>query len=296
MQLFGVLLIVNGVGFTAWWIATGQPHSGYVLLAGLLAVSTGIYLYVQGRTAEVAVHDVGSIKAAAERAMLDAKEIAEIRRRIESQMATVAFVARQAVEARKLSNELALKNELVEKKISHVDETLEKANRALTELHQISEFIIAVVAALNDDRKAFDQLRVWSENKSHLFSSRAQHVWDTIVAEHSKALAFGGFALSWRAGLDPSKLTLGELKQTYDSSPATLKPALLEYIWKRQDIPRRDKLQFFAEVIEHDQSLTAVEYAGRYFTEQAGLKIKPLAVDDLLKWWRDNKDRISDRA
>jgi hypothetical protein len=29
---------------------------------------------------------------------------------------------------------------------------------------------------------------------------------------------------------------------------------------------------------------------------RAGLKLKPLAVDDLLKWWRDNKDRISDRA
>lgn len=295
MQLFGVLLIVNGVGFTAWWVATGQPHGGYVLLAGLLAISTGIYLYVQGRTA-VALQDAGSLNVAVEKAMVDAKEIAEIRRRIEAQSATVAFVTRQAVEVRKLSNELALKNELVEKKIGNVDETLEKANRALTELHQISEFIIAVVAALNDDRKAFDQLRVWADNRSHLFSARARHVWDTIVAEHSKSLAFGGYALSWRAGVDPLKLTLGDLKQTYDSSPNTLKPALLEYIWKRQDLPRRDKLQFFAEVIERDQSLTAVEYAGRYFTEEAGLKIKPLAIDDLLKWWRDNKDKISDRA
>jgi hypothetical protein len=296
MQLLGALLIINGVGITAWWVATGQPHGGLVLLSGLLAISTGIYLYVQGRPAEVAGHDTGSLKTAAERAMRDAKEIGEIRRRIEAQSATVALVVRQAVEAQKMSNELALKNELVEKKIINVDETLEKANRALTELHQISEFITTVVAALNDDRKAFDQLRVWADNKSHLFSSRAQHVWDTIVAEHSKPLAYGGFAMPWRAGLDPSKLTLVEIKQTYDSSPTSLKPPLLEYVWKRKDIPRRDKMQFFAEVIENDPSLTAVEYAGRYFTEQAGLKIKPLAVDDLLKWWRDNKDRFSDRA
>ena len=68
-----------------------------------------------------------------------------------------------------------------------------------------------------------------------------------------------------------------------------LKPALIEYINNRSDIPKLEKLDFFIEVMKTDASLKAVEYAGRYFTMGTNLKIKPLAIDYLPNWWAEHR-------
>lgn len=48
------------------------------------------------------------------------------------------------------------------------------------------------------------------------------------------------------------------------------------------------------DVMRNDSSLMAVEYAGRYFTSGADLKIKPAAVDYLYEWWQKNKEMIKE--
>jgi hypothetical protein len=42
-------------------------------------------------------------------------------------------------------------------------------------------------------------------------------------------------------------------------------------------------------VIKTDHSLTAVEYAGRFFTQGTALKIAPVAVDALSQWWHEHR-------
>ena len=64
---------------------------------------------------------------------------------------------------------------------------------------------------------------------------------------------------------------------------------MLEFAWKRDDIPKIDRMDFMMQVMEKDTSLTAVEYAGRYFTQSAGLKIKPMALEYLKDWWDTNR-------
>jgi hypothetical protein len=44
-------------------------------------------------------------------------------------------------------------------------------------------------------------------------------------------------------------------------------------------------MDFMIQVMEKDSSLRAGEYAGRYFTEGAGLRIKPMALEYLSDWW-----------
>lgn len=82
------------------------------------------------------------------------------------------------------------------------------------------------------------------------------------------------------------------LKNLFSNANAKLKPALLEYIWQRDDIPKVDRLDFMIEVMKQDYSLNAIEYAGRHFTSGANLKIKPLAVDYLVKWWNDHRNEL----
>jgi len=85
---------------------------------------------------------------------------------------------------------------------------------------------------------------------------------------------------------------MSQLQDIYDSAPPDHKPALLKFIWERDDIPKNEKLEFFVEVLQTDESLKAREYAGRYFIQGANSRCKPLAIDCLLEWWEKNKDSL----
>jgi Spy/CpxP family protein refolding chaperone len=175
-----------------------------------------------------------------------------------------------------------------------VNEALEKSQRLLAELQTESQFYSTVLAAQADDRHAFDQLKSWSEDQNNPFAKRAQAAWGAIFKAHNEPLYFGGFAIPWAPGVDPSKFTLDDLKSTYSKAPTEVKPALIEYIAiKRIDIPLHDRGQFLIDVMHGDSSLSAVEYAGRFFCQINNLGQKsPLALDYYSQWWNDNKDHI----
>jgi hypothetical protein len=82
---------------------------------------------------------------------------------------------------------------------------------------------------------------------------------------------------------------VADLERQYQTAPSPLKVPLLEYIWRRGDIPKIDRLDFMMRVMKTDRSLTAVEYAGRYFTLGTNQQIKPLAVDYPSLWWNEHR-------
>ena len=51
-------------------------------------------------------------------------------------------------------------------------------------------------------------------------------------------------------------------------------------------------MEFLVEILKNDNSLRAVEYAGRYFNKETGLKKKTLAASEFLNWWEKNKESI----
>jgi hypothetical protein len=170
-----------------------------------------------------------------------------------------------------------------------LDEKLQEASKTLSELQLAREFTMTVIAAQSDDRKAFDQLRTWADDKSHPFSSLAEKAWRTILEQHAQPFFITDLNFPWREGIDPSKLTFEDLRKSYNDLPSYLKPALTEYIWKRQDLSKKDRMQFLVDVMQYDASLTAVEYAGRFFDSEAKLNYKPLHVKGFLKWWEESK-------
>jgi hypothetical protein len=258
-----------------------------------LATFAGAFLVLEDRVTELSIKNVGTIKAAAEQAVLDAKQIAEIRKRIEAQSAAVELVAKEATEAKRLSEDLSQKSQLAEKKLTELDQALNKASGTLSEIQQTMEFITTVSLAQSDD-KSFDKLKSLADDKSNQFYLRAGQAWVTILDQHSAPFFTAGFTFPWVEGVDPSKLTLQDLREGYDSLLPQLKPALLEYIWNRQDFPKKDKIGFLADVLKSEQSLKALEYAGRYFTQGAGLQLKPLAVEVMLDWWAKNQNNIQE--
>jgi hypothetical protein len=78
-----------------------------------------------------------------------------------------------------------------------------------------------------------------------------------------------------------------KLMRLHETSPVSLKPALIEYIWSRDDIPKHERLNFLADVVRGDPSLSAVAADGRYLSQALEAKLKALAIDSLLQKWEE---------
>lgn len=294
MKIIGILLILISIVLTALWITKERNHKGTVMVLCSIAVFAGLALILQDRITELTVKGVGTIKATTKQVKLDAKTVAELKERVENQSATVDLIAKEASTAKAISEEVADKNQRAEKKLATLDEAITKASTMLANLDDATEFTMIVLSAQNDDRNAFDKLGEWSKDKNHRFSSNAAQAWSTIFESHNKPMYTSGFTVPWNEGVDPSKFSISDLDHEYHRAPAQLKLALLEYIWKRNDISKIDRLDFLIKVMKHDSSLTAVEYAGRFFTSGTDQKIKPLAIDYLVDWWEKHKHEFKE--
>ena len=295
MRLIGVLLILNSIALTASWITTQESHKAAVITLCLIGVFAGLVMVLQDRVTELTIKGVGTLKAATEQAQVDARSVADLKERVENQSATVDMVAQEASRAKAISEEVSRKNQLAEEKLDTLDKAINEASAALAGLDAAREFTMTVLAAQTDDRKAFDMLKKWSQDNSNPFSTGATQAWATIFESHNQPMYLSNLTVPWKDGYDPSKLSLAELIQQYRATPAQIKPAMLEYIWKRNDLRKAERLDFLVDVMRHDSSLRAVEYAGRYFTAGTEQNIKPMAVDYLSDWWETHKDEFESK-
>jgi uncharacterized protein YoxC len=294
MKIIGLLLITNALVITGWLVTTTGGNR-WIISICLIAVFAGIALTFQDRITELTIKGVGTLKAATEQASAKLDEIEAIRKRVESQSATIDLIAKDAKDARELTEDIRKKSADVEKKVKEVDSSVESINVKSKELSLLLEFTNTVVAAQTDDRKAFDQLKKWADSPdAYPYAKEASQAWLKVVDEHSANIWNSGYTVPWKEGIDPSKLDFNFLKKEYQNAHVTLKVPLLEYIWGRNDIPKKLRMQFLIDVIQHDSSLNAVEYAGRYFTNGADLKIKPIAIDYLVNWWNEHSNDIKD--
>lgn len=242
-------------------------------------------------TAEAAAKDVKAVLA---QVKSDADEIKRLKHTVEKQGAMVESVAKEASKVKNLTEELSRKNLEMESELKTLALTTMKTVEILEHSQLINHFMMIVTEAQNDDRVAYDKLLKWSEDKSFRLNSQAWQAWMGVTSKHNPVAYRINRTVRWKEGVDPSKLSLLDLKRNYQAQGVLsfTKPAFIEYVWKREDIPKKDRMEFLVDIIRNDKSLTAVEYAGRFFSQGAGIKLHPLAVKDVLKWWEQNKERL----
>ncbi len=293
MKFIGILLIINSIAASAWWITTHGTYKGSVLTLCSLAVLAGIAILIGDRITEFSLKGVGTIKAAAHQATADANVVAELKTRVEGQSATVDLVAKEAAEAKQLVDDLSEKNSKAEEKLSQLDISINEGKIAVKELQLYTQFNTPVLAAPNNIRPAYDQLLTWAKDTLFPFQTASAQAVQTIMDQHASAMHRGGFKVPWNEGVDPQKLSLSEFRKNFAAAPPHIRLGILEFVWKkRTDIPKADRLQFLVDVLRDDENLEVVEYAGRYFAEGTGDKLKPIAIEQHLEWWKENKDTI----
>ncbi len=293
MKFIGILLIINSIAASAWWITTHGSYKGSVLILCSLAVLAGIAFLICDRITEFSLKGIGTIKAAANQATADANVVAELKTRVEGQSATVDLVAKEAAEAKQLVTDLSLKNSKAEEKLSQLDKAINDGNLAVKELQIYILFNRVVLAAKNDSRQAYDQLWAWHADSSYPLQKDATQTIQTLVDQHDPQMTISNTSISVNDSKNPLKLSLSDLRTAMLSAPPNIRRCVVEFVWKkRTDKSKKDRLEFLVEVIRSDESLLVVEYAGRYFEEGTGDKFKPLAIEQHLEWWEKNKDTI----
>jgi hypothetical protein len=215
LQLIGLLIILNSLVVAGWWLTQQKSGMPACISLCLIGVFVGIVLIFNERAVEITIKNVGTIKAVAEQAKVDAQTISDIRQRIEGQAATVDAVAKTASDAKRVAEDVESKSQEADKKLKEIDEAIKQGNAAVTELQAYTTFNNAVIAAQNDDRKSFDQLKTWAQDKNYPFASAAQQAWVTILDSHASPLSQGGFNIPWNEGVDPSKLSFEQLQANY---------------------------------------------------------------------------------
>lgn len=218
-------------------------------------------------TAKTAAKDANE---ALSQVLSDANEINILKHVVKNQGATIEFSIKEVFKTKNLLEKLSKQFQL------------------------INNFMMTVINAQNYDRKAFDQLEIWSKDKTFLLSPQAFKAWVNILDQHNQSLFKEPGSFPWEEGTDPSKLNLSDLKRKYETTNWYIKPSLIKYIWERKDFSKYERMEFLAYVLKNDQSLRAVEYAGRYFRKEAGLKKKTLAVSEFLDWWEKNKEYLKE--
>jgi len=219
------------------------------------------------KTAKTAAEDANEALA---QVISDANEINRIKHVIENQGTQIEFVNKEAFQTKNLLGNL------------------------LNQFQLINGFMMTVINAQNDNRKAFDQLEIWFKDKTFILSGLAFKAWTTILDEHNQPILKELPSVPWPEGTKPLELSLSELKLHYKSINWYFRPSLMEYIWKRDDFSKYERIEFLADVLKNDDSLRAVEYAGRYFGKATGLKKKTLAVSEFLDWWEKNKNDLKE--
>lgn len=296
MNFIAVFCIISAFVVCIWMLKRYNYQKSIALSLFVSLLLTGYIILLRDRITEVSINCIGSIKTTLAEVKKDADSVSNLMTRVENQSATVDAVASLANNAKTLAESVSNKNVQAQEKLKTLDAAILKANNVLTNLESMTDFTITVIFAQNDDRRAFDKLSLLAYDQSNPLHERALAAWLTIYDNHNNASELSVCPVTpLVAGIDSSELTIHDLSKLYAVIASRFKLGFLVYIWERNDLPLIDRLDFLISVIETDDSLKAVEYAGRYFTKATKTNFKPLATLALIQWWKDNRATFKEK-
>lgn len=145
------------------------------------------------------------------------------------------------------------KIKVAEEKIKNVDQQVAKTAESIKELRSLTDFATVVIAAQNHDRAAFEQLKVWAEDKLFPYHEKSAQAFRKIMEDHQPVFGRAPIDATWREGIDPSKLTLQQLRMAYNEA-GNYKNSIIKYVWwQRTDIAKKERMQFLIDIIKSEK-------------------------------------------
>jgi hypothetical protein len=297
VKAIGLLTILFCLAFALWCTAKGKKRAKSIFGVSLVGMLFGLALILNDRITEFTLEHVGSIKTAEKEAVSNAAEIANIRKRVEAQSATVDLVAQRAGDAMKLAQEVEKAREDMGLELDRVRNATVDADKAVRELRELADFTRAVTGAESDDRASLDRLKAWADDPKYPMVQLARQALVKVRIYYSGYDIRPTPSVEWDSSAKFQQLTFGELRELYRNSSPHQHAALVQQIWRRTDIPKADRMGFLIEVMKTDASINAVDYSRKLFYPETNLKHEdmaalPLVLDPLYDWWEQNKNTV----
>lgn len=122
LQLIGVLIIVNSLTCAGWFVAHDKTLGAGGIALVVFSIVAGLALIFNEKAVEISFGKIATLKAAAQQATTDAKEIAAVRQRVEAQAATLDLVAKESADAKRLLGSLREENKNADEKLKLLDQ------------------------------------------------------------------------------------------------------------------------------------------------------------------------------
>jgi len=202
---------------------------------------------------------------------------------------------KRATEAESIARSAVSKTEnlyqLAKKRVDDIELLLNETKATINELKFLNEFTLILIKAQNDNRQAYDQLIAWGSDKSFRYHQLARSAEVSIRQSYyeKKWLPFAYLDVFWKEGKDSMVRSFDEIVSNYNITPTSNHVGVVELIWKENDIPKKERIQFLVYVLQNDTSLRAVYLAGLKLSEETGILWDPFIIEPFLKWWEKNK-------
>ena len=283
--IIGLIIIITPFSIAIWNLIKSKPVTKDICYLCVITLIIGLPIMMIDRITEIPIPYIGIIKTATKQATLDAKEVSELKERILSQSATIDLVAQNATVAKKLSTEAKISYEDLSNKNEAADKELKKIN-------DLNNFIITYLKALNDDAAAFEKLGTLSTDNNFPFHDISLSMYETIKLTHLHQTTISFTVTKLPKEFDLTKYNFTDFKKLLYNQHPKYHAYILDKIWDREDITKKEKILFLIEVRMTSNSLKAKNLAGILFArEYDDVSWDPFQYKPIDEKWEKIKDK-----
>ncbi|MFA7257295.1 MAG: hypothetical protein WC047_06965 [Kiritimatiellales bacterium] len=165
---------------------------------------------------------------------------------------------------------------------------INETHKILAQVQQQADFVMTVISAQNDDRKAYDQLVQWMNDPSFPLRDQAYQAQSRIQSSYFGWLGEGSYKTAhWKDEFDPRGLSIQEIEENWTSIPSLLARGYLDSVWNCTNITKEQKLTFMHNVLTDSRnSLQAADKAARILADESKVNYNPAFVfGPIEEWW-----------
>lgn len=167
---------------------------------------------------------------------------------------------------------------------------LKQADQTLAQVQQQSEFILSVLAAQGDDRKAYDQLGIWEHDSSFPLRHQAAKARLSIQRSYAGMFANKSYRPINLSREDLEIMTFSEIINLWQATPSDGACAYIYLVQDLTNITQNQKHSFLFDILSDSRnSLQAGDLAASILAQESNIPYTaPLnfgLIKNLLKDW-----------
>ena len=264
-EYIGIIVIIVGVITTVVGVFMQKLTIKNAIFLGVFILASGFVIANIDVITKAKFGDYISLETSVENAKADANTISSIKKEMLTQKQNIDFIIL----------DINSQKEIVDKEFADVQIWL-RLNKLATQ-------------AQADDRKAYDELCSYRNDKDSEISKYAKQTVDKIIAEANQPM-HTSWNVPWNEGVDPNTVSFLRACNNYEQvEQFHIRCALVDFIGKNKNYQKKEKLEFLFKVLREDNHLRVCEATCRNINNLIDQNFALLDFDEYFKWLEENE-------